>query len=277
MKRFCGLCLLAVTLTASLLAAEIIQIPLSGAFGSYSYGNSTRNISLDLKTIFSTIDQAWIKVAGRVVPGLAIGDGIEGPAGPTLVETDFTFRLDTDPTVSGPDWVTSVGGSRFYVEKTLVPSYGSPSWDFLLDGQGDLKVSLFIPDIMIGGYIVRFPYGNIFQASLFVEGEIIESELSNVSVWPQPGDADNDGKVDVGDLALLAGNYGKYDGFCDGEELIDCVTFEQGDFNYDGKIDVGDLGILAGNYGYGVSGASVPEPLSLLFLTLGGVFLSRRK
>jgi hypothetical protein len=52
------------------------------------------------------------------------------------------------------------------------------------------------------------------------------------------GDANGDGAVDVGDLGILAANYGGTD-----------KTWAQGDFNNDGAVDVGDLGILAANYG----------------------------
>jgi hypothetical protein len=62
---------------------------------------------------------------------------------------------------------------------------------------------------------------------------------------PLMGDANGDGKVDVGDLGILAANYG-------GEDK----TWSLGDFNKDGKVDVGDLGILAANYGQGSSQAS---------------------
>jgi hypothetical protein len=51
--------------------------------------------------------------------------------------------------------------------------------------------------------------------------------------------------VDVGDLGILAANYG---GSSKG--------WAQGDFNGDGLVDVGDLGILAANYGTGSNSAS---------------------
>jgi hypothetical protein len=57
---------------------------------------------------------------------------------------------------------------------------------------------------------------------------------------PLAGDANGDGKVDVGDLGILAANYG-------GSGKI----WSQGDFNGDGNVDVGDLGILAAHYGQG--------------------------
>jgi hypothetical protein len=52
------------------------------------------------------------------------------------------------------------------------------------------------------------------------------------------GDANSDGAVDVGDLGILAANYGGVN-----------KVWAQGDFNGDHAVDVGDLGILAANYG----------------------------
>jgi hypothetical protein len=57
------------------------------------------------------------------------------------------------------------------------------------------------------------------------------------------GDANDDGAVDVGDLGILAANYG----------ITGDAMWSQGDFNGDGAVDVGDLGILAAHYGEGVN------------------------
>jgi len=61
------------------------------------------------------------------------------------------------------------------------------------------------------------------------------------------GDANNDNRVDVVDLGILATNYGKLSG----------ATGSQGDFNGDGAVNVIDLGILATNYGASGAGGSV--------------------
>jgi hypothetical protein len=58
----------------------------------------------------------------------------------------------------------------------------------------------------------------------------------------RPGDANGDGMVDVGDLGILAANYGGSG-----------KTWAQGDFNGDHLVDVGDLGILAAHYGEGAN------------------------
>jgi hypothetical protein len=57
-----------------------------------------------------------------------------------------------------------------------------------------------------------------------------------------PGDANKDGSVDVGDLGILAANYGGSN-----------KSWGQGDFNGDKLVDVGDLGILAAHYGQGTT------------------------
>jgi hypothetical protein len=60
-----------------------------------------------------------------------------------------------------------------------------------------------------------------------------------------PGDANGDNMVDVGDLGILAANYGGSG-----------KSWAEGDFNGDKLVDVGDLGILAANYGYGTTPSS---------------------
>jgi hypothetical protein len=62
--------------------------------------------------------------------------------------------------------------------------------------------------------------------------------IAEVETPKMPGDANGDGAVDVGDLGILAANYGGAN-----------KTWAQGDFNGDKLVDVGDLGILAANYG----------------------------
>ncbi len=82
-----------------------------------------------------------------------------------------------------------------------------------------------------------------------------------------PGDANLDRSVDVGDLGILAGNYGAVGG----------QTWATGDFNGDGNVDVGDLGILAGNYGTSVPLEPVPEPACMVILLVGAIGLVRRR
>ena len=77
-----------------------------------------------------------------------------------------------------------------------------------------------------------------------------------------PGDANRDGTVDEADAAVLAANW---------QTLTD-ATWEMGDFNNDGAVNDIDATLLAANWGVTTS-ASVPEPGSLVMLSLGSLVL----
>ena len=80
------------------------------------------------------------------------------------------------------------------------------------------------------------------------------------------GDATLDRTVSVGDLGVLAGNWGGMN-----------KGWGQGDFNGDGLVNVGDLGILAGHWGWTAPVAEVPEPASLMLLAAGALGVCRRR
>ena len=54
----------------------------------------------------------------------------------------------------------------------------------------------------------------------------------------QPGDANNDGRVNLNDFNVLAANFGQSP-----------RDFTQGDFNYDGIVNLNDFNILAAQFG----------------------------
>jgi hypothetical protein len=90
--------------------------------------------------------------------------------------------------------------------------------------------------------------------ALNVEGSPVDvTFVQNVNTLT-PGDANGDGAVDVGDLGILAANYG-----ASGKK------WAQGDFNGDGLVDVGDLGILAANYGANSSSADWDTDYAKMF------------
>jgi hypothetical protein len=62
------------------------------------------------------------------------------------------------------------------------------------------------------------------------------------------GDADRDGRVNLNDFTILAGNFGQVP-----------RTFSQGDFNYNSIVNLDDFTILAGKFGTAVG----PETTSM--------------
>ena len=94
--------------------------------------------------------------------------------------------------------------------------------------------------------------------------------LIRVKIATEYGDANLDRAISVGDLAILAANWGQSG-----------KGWGQGDFAGDGTVDVGDLGVLAAHWGWmppgGAGGISVPEPLGLSLLACGALLVPRRR
>ncbi len=112
------------------------------------------------------------------------------------------------------------------------------------------------------------PYADLVLGESIIDN----TEIFNIMMGIVPGDANGDGIVNVGDLGILASNYG----------LLEGATRAMGDFNKDGMVDVADLGILAAKYGYGTLGGigggdllmtHMPEPAVLTILLLGNVLV----
>lgn len=117
----------------------------------------------------------------------------------------------------------------------------------------------------------------VYKLSGYGEGyyNVFRSYIDAVEATPPiPGDANGDGKVDGSDVTILADNWQR--GVPYGDPT---VTWEMGDFNGNHMIDGSDVTILADNWQYGVTtaAAAVPEPSTIILLTLGlGMLLVSR-
>jgi hypothetical protein len=196
-------------------------------------------------------------------------DGVESkPAYNSFTKETYTsqvLKADFD----GPGAISSTS------YEAAIAEYDSGGGWFVLDND-EWKL------IGLSAYVTRLgeswfsPSDSIWAVRVSPYATWIEQNIS--SVFVAPGDANWDGMVNVGDLGVLAGNYG-----------LTGKTWRDGDFNANGVVDVGDLGILAGNYGYGTAGGistldmnvlSVPEPATFAFILVGFAslfFNARRK
>jgi hypothetical protein len=127
---------------------------------------------------------------------------------------------------------------------------------------------IFGMDLLASGWLdVLFGYSDVgyieqVHFDFLAAGSLAGTMLLDINpdlddVWI-PGDANHDGAVNVGDLAVLGANYrqsGK--------------SWSEGDFNGDGQVNVGDLAILGAHYRYGTGGGAVPEPATACLLAAG--------
>jgi hypothetical protein len=150
-------------------------------------------------------------------------------------------------------------GEWLYYEITMTPY----TYFGVLEGTSSLASQLF------GGEVIGLDVDVICNNNGTYLGKKSENNLlPRYNNWQNFGlhklgarisvDANDDGKVDVGDLGILAANYG----------LMSDATWAKGDFNGDGKVDVGDLGILAANYGTGSSSSDFTVDYAKVFSCL---------
>jgi|GEM_PF-1887916 len=127
-----------------------------------------------------------------------------------------------------------------------------------------------------------FSPGHIYRARVFGEGEPIELSIYDeryddnkggldVTIRPAAmGDTNLDDVVDERDFANLAAQFGGP------------PTGESADFNSDGTVDLNDFALQRANFGLGIasapsgeSGATAPEPATLITLAVGCLPLLR--
>jgi hypothetical protein len=88
------------------------------------------------------------------------------------------------------------------------------------------------------------------------------------------GDANLDGKINIDDYGQIDSNVSKSGSV---------FGWLNGDFNYDGKINIDDYGIIDGNINRQgapfetASLVAVPEPASLVVLTVSALLATRRR
>jgi len=211
----------------------ILRTNLVNVLGTFMPGNSPGSV---------TVDSYEQGASGRIIMELA-GE-TPGSEHDQLTAMDFVVL---DGTID----LDLIDGYKPtpYAEHTLVKS------DSLMFGQFRLVEGITQPGVAIGqGLAVTYDYDEL---EVLVQSALL-------------GDANLDQRVSVGDVAILAANFGTNTG-----------TWAQGDYNGDGRVTVGDVAILAANFGSNLTApagiAAVPEPSSLIMLGLGTSLALRRR
>lgn len=163
---FLFFCLKIDTSHADTLHVELPQ--LQGFFGV------NRSIEFDLGVIIESINNVKVKWNGTITPGLGHGDGVEKPEYEWFEwPTQIYAYLKSDENAY---WSAYTDTNRTFNDTTRFERHFNASWDFLLDGQGEIQVGL-APFIILGGTIVIPPSAYINNIELIVEAVVSETAV----------------------------------------------------------------------------------------------------
>ena len=217
-----------------------------------------------------------INSAGRVVGyTLCTDEGAPGLRGFVFEDVDDDLQADHGelsllPQGAGEDVAFAINDAGVVVGRTTIDGYMERAcvWS---DG-GAFNLNDLIPT---DSEMILYEARDINNAGQIVGTGVSLVDFNNHAFLLTPahfGDATGDGLVDVGDLGVMAINWG----------LSGC-GWRQADYTGDGVVDVGDLGVLAMNWGWtrsaappAAQGADVPEPGTLLLLCLAAVWRRAR-
>ncbi|MEO0587774.1 MAG: dockerin type I repeat-containing protein [Planctomycetota bacterium] len=221
--------------------------------------NANTEFLVQVRSFGQLIDTADITVNGTPITSL------DGFGYAELFREDTTFLgfpaavIDHAWTFTAPaassytiDWawgVTSSSVDRVAIDTRAVPGLAG---DFDSDGDNDADdIDLLLTEI--NG--AADPAFDLTDDGLTDGDDLIE--LLETILETRAGDANLDGEVGTGDLAILAGGFNG-----------PATGWAQADFNGDGTVGTGDLAILAGNFGFAATPlaaatSAIPEPTTL--------------
>ena len=149
------------------LHAEVLEIPVAEFEGSYSSGSNIRYYQLDLGTHITAVNEAWLELTATITFGTGHGDGVEIPLDEWFDWSAGFISMMPEPE-QGFMWAPFSSLEGQTVQLRQYESFAGATWDFLLDGTGEIFLE-FSPMASIGGVMVESPTATVESARLIID------------------------------------------------------------------------------------------------------------
>jgi len=149
------------------LHAEVLEIPVTEFEGSYSPGSSIRYYQLDLGTHITAVNEVWLELTATITFGTGHGDGVEIPLDEWFDWSAgfISVMPEADP---GFIWAPFSSLEDQTVQLRQYVSLAGATWDFLLDGTGEIFLEFSLMT-SIGGVMVDPPTATVESARLIID------------------------------------------------------------------------------------------------------------
>jgi uncharacterized membrane protein len=210
----------------------------SSAYGVNQYGDA----------VGSGFAEGGISPTTRAILFKHDGTVVLVPRLDNLAASDAARAINSFGTVVGNAGVVGVGNVAFVYDSTA--------------GVTQNLNTLVAPDGSGTGWLLQWAYGIDDVGHIAGFGTIGGVTRGYLLTPLLPGDANEDGRVDINDLSRVLTNYDKTE-----------KTWADGDFNNDGKVDINDLSVVLTNYDHSLGSSSggmtaVPEPSTIVLIGL---------
>ena len=207
----------------------------------------------------------WVVSTESIIEAIALSN-VGGVVGSASGDDTASTSLNYTTTLDGGFVVGAGINNAFQGGPTSAPNNSGINIDTAL-----------FEDNVSANFAAIFAYGDVATAGSYTDtiGGNPSSESAALIAFEAvsafvPGDTDNDGDLDDSDLGTSLSNY-------TGPVGDVGKTAAEGDTDGDGDVDDSDLGTSFSNYTGPLSPVSVPEPTSLALLSLGGLWVARRR
>jgi probable HAF family extracellular repeat protein len=216
--------------------------------------------------------EAWaVNQSGDAVGSGFVGGSIDPATSALLFEPGGTVVVLPGLGAAAPnDFARGINDSGVVVGNAATASNGIRAFVYSqANGEQDLN-KLLVSDGSQTGWTLKYATGITDSGYIDGYGTVAGGATHAFLLAPVlPGDAIENGRVDINDLTIVLTNYGK---------SVGANGWNLGDFVGDGTVDINDLTIVLAHYGQTLgesdSGvAAVPEPSALVLVGIAVVGL----